>query len=294
MRRLLIALALVLLATGAFAGGRWDRTTNIDDDADSCNGRNWRFNGNRAYTALETIEGGRLRSLKVSTKNSPVKFTGGNNSGYSITVCKAAELAEDLDDIRVTLDGGELRATGPANNDWSVSYHVRTPDGAELDVDAHNGPVAFRDVQGHVTARLANGPLALDDVSGDFDVTTTNGPISIHGGAGTLKVRATNGPLSVDLDGSRFDGSLDATTQNGPLSVSVPDSYGSGVVVEALGRGPISCRAAGCAAWRAAARAYDDDDDDYYDRRPRKIELGRGATAVRISTVNGPVTIKGE
>jgi len=293
MRRLLIALALVLLATGAFAGNHnW---TSIDDDADGCNARNWRFNGNRAFVQQETIEGGRLRSLKVSTKSSPVKFTGGNGAGYTVTVCKAAEVAADLDDIRVTLDGGELRATGPANNDWSVSYHVRTPNGAEIDVDAHNGPVAFRDVQGHVTARLANGPLALDDVSGDFDVSTTNGPISIHGGSGTLKVRATNGPLSVDLDGARFDGTLDATTQNGPLSVEVPDDYGSGVVVEALGRGPISCRAEGCAAWRAAARAYDDDDDDdSYDRRPRKIELGRGATAVRISTVNGPVTIKGQ
>src|SRR5688500_12618454 len=292
MRRLLIALALMLLATGAFAGGNhtW---TNIDDDADSCNGRNWRFNGNRAFVAQETIEGGRLRSLKVSTKNSPVKFTGGNNAGYTVTVCKAAEVAEDLDDIRVTLEGGELRASGPSHNDWSVSYHVRTPDGADIDVDAHNGPVAFRDVNGNVTARLANGPLALHAVSGDFDVSTSNGPISIHGGSGTLKVRATNGPLSVHLDGSRFDGTLDATTQNGPLSVKVPEGYASGVVVEALGRGPISCRAEGCAAWKAM-RAYDDDDDGSYDRRPRKIELGRGVTAVRLSTVNGPVTIRDE
>jgi hypothetical protein len=287
MRRLFVAAALVLVSAPAFA----DRDRNFSiEDRDSCTGRNVRFNHRAAHVVEETIDAGNLRSLSVKTENSPLTVTGGNTRGYTIVVCKAAEFAEDLDDIRVTVEGGELRATGPSNdNDWTVLFRVHVPAGGEVHIDAKNGPVAVRDIDATVVARLSNGPLALSDASGNIDVETRNGPISIHGGSGTMKVKASNGPLSVNLDGASFNGTLDASTRNGPLSVTVPANYGSGVTVESKGRGPISCRAAGCAEFR---RAQLDDDDDYYDDRPRVIELGSGPTNVRLSTVNGPVTIR--
>jgi hypothetical protein len=56
--------------------------------------------------------------------------------------------------------------------------------------------------------------------------------------------------------------------------------------VESRGHGPINCRAEGCAQfWRN----HDDDNDD---DEPRRIELGSGPVSVRLSTVNGPVTVK--
>lgn len=280
MRRLLIAFALLLPAAGAFAGGHG--YSNIGE-ADECSGRHFRFNGTRAFTTEETIEAGNLASLKVTATNAPVKVVGGSSRGYSITVCKAAEVAEDLDDIRVTLSGGELRATGPANNDWAVAYRILVPDRADVDVQSNNGPVSFREVRGNVSARLQNGPLSLDDVDGSVDVSTKNGPVSIEGASGDYKVRATNGPLSVRLQGSSFDGTLDAQTNNGPLTVELPRGYNSGVVVELRGNGPVSCHAEGCADTRGW---YDDND------RPRRFQLGRGAENVHISTVNGPVTIR--
>ena len=285
MRRLLIALTLVLLSAGAYAGDR-DRTYTSIGDGDDCTNRSFRFNGQRAFVAEETIEAGNLPSLKVSADSSPVKVIGGNARGYTITVCKAAELAEDLDDIRVTVAGGELRATGPSGGEWAVAYRISAPDHANVDIESRNGPVAFRDLRGNVTARLTNGPVSLDDVDGEFDVSTKNGPVSIDGGAGNIKLRATNGPLSVRLGGTSFNGTLDAATSNGPLTVKVPRSYGSGVVIEVRGRGPISCRAAEC----ANARGWYDDDDD----RPRRFEFGRGPETVHVSTVNGPVTIREE
>jgi len=286
MRRLLIALALVLLAAGAFAGDHSHSYTS-NDDGDDCSGRHFRFNGHRAFVAEETIEAGNLASLKVTSENSPVSVRGGNARGYTITVCKAAELAEDLNDIRVTVTGGELRASGPSNSDWTVSYRIAAPDRANVNVEARNGPVAFRDLNGTLVARLTNGPVSLKDIDGEVDVTTKNGPVSLEGGSGNIKLRATNGPLSVRLGGASFDGTLDATTDNGPLSVRVPRGYGSGVVVEARGRGPLSCSADECAGMR---RFLDDDDDD----APRRVELGRGPENVHLSTVNGPVTIRQE
>ena len=116
------------------------------------------------------------------------------------------------------------------------------------------------------------------------DAETSNGPISISGGSGTLKARAANGPLTVNLDGGSWNGTLDASTKNGPLSVKLPKGYASGVVVESNGRGPIACKADGCdRGWRSSD-----------DGEPRRLELGTGPVNVRLSTVNGPVTVKDE
>jgi hypothetical protein len=294
MRRL--ALALSLLITAAAGASTHDNFTISGDD---CSTRNFRWNNLQTFVAKETLDGRGLRSIKASVTHAPVSVIGDSTSGYSVDVCKAAALASDLDDIHVTLDNGEIHTTGPDNSHWTVLYRIHVPRNADVQVDAKNGPVSFRDVDGTIVARSANGPLSLSNVSGRIDATTTNGPISVTGGSGTMKVQASNGPLSVDLEGNSWQGgTLDASTKNGPLSVNIPRGYGSGVVVESSGRGPLSCRAEGCQQWRAATRRArdnsDDDDDDYGSDEPRRIELGSGRADVHLSTVNGPVTIRDE
>lgn len=281
MRRLAIVLALTLAATAAFAHDDFDHRSS----AEECSPDHIRFNGDHAYVKKEVIEASSLRSLKAVVTHSPISFEGGNAGGYTIIVCKAATVESDLDRIHVTLDGNELRTDGPeGRRRWTVMYHVRAPRGADIDVEAENGPVAIRDLDGTVIARAQNGPLSLQNVDGKVDATTTNGPISVRGGSGTMKVKASNGPLSIDLDGASFNGTLDASTKNGPLSVRVPRNFASGVLIESRGHGPISCKAEGCnRGWRS------DDDGE-----PRRIELGSGPTNVRLSTTNGPVTVKDE
>jgi hypothetical protein len=286
MKRLALAF-LLIAATGAQAHG-------FDNDGADCSSRNFRFGDGRSVVAEEKIDGRGLSSIRATVTNGPIAVIGDSNSGYSIEVCKAASTAEDLANIRVSLNGNELRADGPAGGRWTVAYRVHVPRNADVTVDAKNGPVSFRDVDGRVVARSANGPLSLDRVTGDVDATAKNGPISVNGGSGNMKVQATNGPLSIQLDGNAWEGgSLDAATQNGPLDLRLPRNYNSGVVVETSGRGPFSCRAEGCSQWRAERRRSSDDDYDAHDR-PQRLELGNGRTDVRISTVNGPVTIKDE
>ena len=289
MRRLAIALALVIISTSGASAHE-----NFSIHGEDCSARNFSWNDNQAFVAKESIDGRGLRSIKANVTHAPVSVIGDSAGGYSIDVCKAAARAEDLSAIRVTLDGDELRATGPDNSRWTVRYWIHVPRNAEVEIDAKNGPVSFRDVDGKVVARASNGPLSLKNVSGNIDATTTNGPISVQGGSGTMKVRASNGPLSVHLDGNSWlGGTLDASTKNGPLSVKIPRGYNSGVVVESSGRGPLSCRAEGCEQWRAV-RNDDDDDDEWHSKRARRIELGNGRADVHLSTVNGPVTIKDE
>jgi hypothetical protein len=283
MKRLGIALTLIL-ATGAYAHGR-----NFQTDGENCSPRNIRFDDAPAVVEKQVIEAGNLRSLKVSVSHAPISVRGGNANGYTITVCKAAAVASDLAAIHVTLEGGELKASGPKHGDWTVQYQIAVPRGADLDLEASNGPIALRDVDGTVVAKASNGPISLSNLSGNVDVTTVNGPVSINGGSGSMKVRASNGPLSVDLEGrSWVGGELDAATKNGPLTLTLPRNYGSGVTVASNGRGPVSCRAEGCnRGWRTTS---DDDGND----EPRTIELGSGAPAVHLSTVNGPITIRDE
>jgi hypothetical protein len=282
MKRLVLTLAVTLIATGAYAHG-WN---NIDGD--DCSGRGFRIDGRAAQVQEETFDAPSLRTITVS--NTPVSVKGGSGRGYTITVCKAALDAADLGRIRVAVENGALVAHGPDHDNWTVTYKVEAPNGAQLDIESRNGPLALNDIDGTFNVRLKNGPLALHNVGGNVDAVTTNGPISIHGGSGTMKVKASNGPISVTLDGSSWVGSgLDASTSNGPVTVKVARDFNSGVLVESNGRGPISCRAEACEGqYRARSNRRGDWDDD----EPRKFEFGHGAQVVRISTVNGPLTIK--
>lgn len=285
MPRLALALVLILAATAAMAHDH----ESFSVDGDDCTARNFRWDGENAFVERQVIDGSGLRSIKASVTHAPISVTGDStNGGYSIDVCKAASRREDLAAIRVSFDGNRLQATGPDGRRWVVIYRIHAPRNADVEVDATNGPLSLKDVDGRIVARTKNGPLSLRNVSGDVDATTNNGPLSVTGGSGTVKVAASNGPLSVKLEGASFNGTLDASTKNGPLSLKLPRGYNSGVVVETNGRGPVACKAEGCGRYHAVSR------DDDWDDHPRRIELGNGAANVRLSTVNGPVTIKDE
>ena len=82
------------------------------------------------------------------------------------------------------------------------------------------------------------------------------------------------------LGGRRWDGHLTARASNGPLSVNVPSDYQSGVEISSSDHAPWSCRAAAC---RSGNRDWDD--------RSRSLRIGVDPVVVRLSTVNGPVTV---
>jgi DUF4097 and DUF4098 domain-containing protein YvlB len=158
---------------------------------------------------------------------------------------------------------------------------VRAPRNAALDLEARNGPIGLRRVTGRITARATNGPISLLDCNGEIDVETRNGPVDWVGGSGNVRVRLQNGPLSVKLTGTRWEGgTFEGDTRNGPLSLHVPENYGSGVRVDASKHSPVTCRATQC---QQALRTWE---------HPNRFEFGSGAPAVRLTTVNGPVSIE--
>jgi hypothetical protein len=294
MRRHLFFLVLVLVAVPLLAR---NRGLSIDSDGPitDCNQLRVTFSDERAPVVSEELAAASgLRALKMDARtNGGIHVTGWDQNRYSVTVCKAVGPGVSLSDIRVQLSGDEVTSSGPEDAEYVVYYIVRAPRNAVLDLRASNGPISVQETGGSLSVDTKNGPISLKDVGGTIDAQATNGPIAFAGNRGTVKLHAQNGPISVKLSGRAWEGgSFEAQTSNGPLSLKMPRAYGSGIVVESDGHGPVSCHADACRdAYNAA---FDRDrrgrDSDW--ERPRKLEFGSGPALLHMSTSNGPISIK--
>lgn len=222
--------------------------------------------------------------------NGGVRVVRGSGGVFAVTACIAAgarsraDAQAAADNVRLLVEGNRVRVTGSETGDrvrsWSVQLIVAAPDGASIDAETSNGPIGVAGLSGDFTLRASNGPISLDDVGGTVKARAANGPISVAGGQGTYDVETSNGPISVRLAGTRWDGRLDARASNGPLTVSVPSNYQSGVEISSSYSSPWSCRAQAC---RSGNRDWDE--------RSRTLRLGLDPVVVKLSTVNGPVTV---
>ncbi len=161
--------------------------------------------------------------------NGGVKIEKGSGAAYSITACigAGARTPEDaqraVDSIRLVTDGNRVRVTNAENApSWGVQLIIEAPDGAQINAETRNGPIGINGVDGRINARAQNGPISVHGASGQITAIAVNGPVSVTGSRGDFELETQNGPISVDLQGSRWEGKLDARAKNGPLSVRVP------------------------------------------------------------------------
>jgi hypothetical protein len=184
------------------------------------------------------------------------------------------EAAERLaKDIRITTTGGRIRADGPDRDRdrrrrrdwddyrwWNVSYELQVPRKADLSVDATNGGINIEDVRGRIDAHTVNGGIQLNDVGGDIRGETVNGGLQVelagekYDGPG-LDLKTVNGGVTLRVP-SNFSGELDARTANGGIAVDFPITV-SGLI----------------------------------NRRQLTATLGSGGPRLRLSAVNGGITI---
>ena len=253
------------------------------------------FDDQPAYRAQEqqTLARSSFSTLRVhDLKRGGVAVHGWDKPDVEITVCKAVaassqgEADDLLRQIKLQVNKGDVTVAGlPDDDDVWVGLLIQVPSGIAMKLTTENGPVSIQDVNGNVDAETENGPISLRHCSGTLSVAAQNGPVSLKQGSGKVHLNLQNGPLSVELEPGAWQGEgLDAHTQNGPLSLRVPENYRSGVKVEASWHSPFRCRLNAC---EGAVKDWDNED------RNRSIRLGpSGApTLVRISTVNGPVSI---
>lgn len=215
-----------------------------------------------------------------------IQVQGGSRGEYLIKACLAAagdssaDAEKLLAQTSLSVRDGRVTVQGPSGESWVAYLIVEAPDGAVMDLESINGPIGISAVSGSIQARTLNGPITLYDVGGQVRASAQNGPINLRGSGGDLRLNAQNGPIGVELAGSRWEsGDLEARTQNGPLTLTLPPEYQSPVRVETSKHSPVECRAIQC---KQAVRKWD---------RPNLIEFGDSSPVVRLSTVNGPVTI---
>lgn len=174
-----------------------------------------------------------------------------------------ARAADLLDEVRLSMDDGELEASGPSverRESWGVTWEVRVPRATDLDVETMNGGIKISDVEGRIDFEALNGGVDLTRVAGDV--------------AG----RTTNGGLHVELDGPRWDGrGLDVRTTNGGVTLVIPEGYSADLVTGTVNGGfdldfPITVQG----------------------RLGRSLEttLGEGGPRIRATTTNGGVELR--
>jgi len=259
----------------------------VELESADCSRHNVMFGDDQVAYAVQhaTAPAGGVLDVKPDS-NGGVKIEKGSGREYSITACIGAgaesrdEAQRAADAVRLSVEGGRVRITNaPTSRSWSVQLIIEAPEGAQINAETSNGPIGISGVSGTFSARASNGPIALDDVSGRVTARASNGPISVKGSSGEFDVQTDNGPITVSLMGTQWDGRLEAQARNGPLHVRIPADYRSGVEVTSSRHSPWNCRVEAC----RGASGFSEGD--------RSVRIGPDPVNVRISTVNGPVTI---
>jgi len=166
--------------------------------------------------------------------------------------------------IHADASPGRIAASGPdtpGNSSWSVSYEIFVPQSSDLKIATFNGPVSVRDIAGRLELTAHNGPLEMRRVVGDIIAKTTNGPIQFE-------------PFSDGWRGQQ----LELETTNGPVNIKVPNAFQAHVQAQTA-NGPIQSELGGSVS------------KDNRDRRSNALDLnlGAGATSLKITTQNGPI-----
>jgi len=282
---MLIALPLIAGAQSR-RNGR-SSNTSVERDRQVTNCGDIRVTYDRRPAITEETEmalpASQVSTLRAQMSNGGMYLTGWDRNEYSVKTCKAVpdddpNASATLRQITTGNANGLISVNGPSDREWAANLIIMVPRLSTMDLQTRNGPLQLRDLAGNIQLNASNGPITLDNVGGIVQATTANGPISVKGASGDQRLKASNGPINVGLSGSRWDGpGLEASTQNGPLTLTIPDGYGSGIGIQASGHSPLNCRAPACAGAT---------------RSPGIIRIGNGDPIVRLSTVNGPLSIQ--
>jgi hypothetical protein len=261
------------------------------EPASDCSDLHVRFDDRDAVMESEERTVGKAEAPTLSVrphKNGGVQVEGWDKDSYSVRACKFASNEDGgaqriLAQLTLSIRNGEVSTNGPSEDgEWTIYLLIRAPKASVIDLETANGPLSLYSVDGTLTAHATNGPITLRDFSGDAEVRAANGPITITGSSGNVRIHTENGPISINLKGTSWSGTgLTADAQNGPLTLSVPSDYKSSFSVESRQYSPMNCKASIC---DNARKTWDDNH--------RRIEFGSSPAMIRLSTVNGPVSIQ--
>jgi hypothetical protein len=166
--------------------------------------------------------------------------------------------------VNVQTAGGQIRATAPSfgrDRGYSVSFEVFVPQRTDVSAKAHNGGITVQDVHGNV------------------DFTTTNGGIKLARLGGAVKGQTVNGGVQVELAGTTWDGeALDVSTTNGGVSLQAPANYSAQLQTSTV-NGGFHSELEGVVTGSIGGKNM-------------SMRLGGGGPLIKITTVNGGISLK--
>lgn len=262
-------LILFLLIPGTFAlADDW----KIIDDSSWCRDKSSFFSESvcevRELTINET-----WNKIKVdASPNGGIKVEGWDRDSILIQARVQVRAGSEkkarriISNIDIETSGNEIRADGPnfsfnfgSSKSWSVSFTLMVPVESNLKLNAMNGGISIRDINGRINAKTLNGGIVLEKAAGDVEVNTINGGIKVK------------------LIGDRWEGrGLEAKTTNGGIKVEVPENYSADLEASTVNGGihidfPITVQ-----GWI---------------KKNIETTLGEGGPPVILRTVNGGVSI---
>ncbi len=150
--------------------------------------------------------------------------------------------------------------SGSRNNDVSVHFVVRVPEGVRVDVST------------------VNGGLEVSGVTTDVRASTVNGSITARSAGGPVRAKTVNGSINISMGSLSRADDLEYETVNGSITISLPENFGA-----QLELGTVNGRVTTDFPIMVSGTLS-----------PRRIRgtVGNGETRFRASTVNGSVTLR--
>jgi hypothetical protein len=151
------------------------------------------------------------------------------------------------------------RSYGGRDNDVTVDFTVRLPEGVKLGVSTVNGGLRVSGATSEVRAETVNGRVEAQSSGGPVRASTVNGDVDVRMrslGDGDLDYSTVNGSITIEVP-ENIDADLDLRTVNGGLSLDFPITLSGRV-------NPRSIRA----------------------------KIGRGGRRIKLETVNGSIEVR--
>ena len=183
------ALVLVIcLVTGLIASGQEKMDKSSVKEAakyknkEFCSSSdNWSSDNKESYRELResTAPGGGLIDVDAG-RNGGISVKGENRSDVLVRACVQA-WGDTLDAAKAAVSGvsistgNSIRANGPDESNYSVSFQILVPRNSDLKLKAHNGGISIGSVGGRIEFETTNGGVNLNSLSGDVRGRTTNG-----------------------------------------------------------------------------------------------------------------------
>lgn len=179
------------------------------------------------------------------------------NVGEDVVVC--ALWGENARcDERGSLSGDKNRNN--RNNDVSVQFLVKVPDGVRVDIST------------------VNGALDVNNVTADIRAVTVNGAVNARSAGGTIRAETVNGSIHVAMGSLRSANDLEYETVNGSITIELPANFGAQVEL-----GTVNGRVTTDFPITISGTVS-----------PKRLRgtVGDGSTRLRASTINGSITLR--